>query len=82
MHDPNQYKDLTVKCNLLLSHLLDQECFMEQRNWVFATNFNFLIPISFQPDGLIACEISSLDFLILQNSQFEISKVYNIGLER
>ena len=24
----------------------------EQRNWVFATNFNFLIPIFFKPNGV------------------------------
>ena len=47
-----------------------------QRNWVFVTNSNCLIPISFSNHNV------NLSYLILQNSQFEISMVYNIGLQR
>ena len=49
------------------------------RNWVFATNLNFLIPISFQPND-VNFDISN--YLIDQNSKLEISEVYNIGLQR
>ena len=44
-----------------------------------ATNLNFLITITLQPDGV---SLRYLDHLIQQNSYFEISKVYNIGLQR
>ena len=41
-----------------------------------AANSNFIIPTSLQPD------ISNLDYLIQRNSKFEMSKFYDLGLQR
>ena len=47
--------------------LLRRNIFLKKRKISFATNSNFLIPISLQPDGVKTC-----DYLIYQNSYFEI----------
>ena len=45
-----------------------------QRNFVFATNSKFLIPISLQPESV------KLGLFALKKSQFEMSKVYGDAL--
>ena len=48
-----------------------------QRNWVFATYLNFLIPLSLQPDGVnICCKKIKLSYL----TEFEFEN--DIGLQR
>jgi len=44
-----------------------------KKTWVFATNSNFIIPASLQPDSVNFCYLSQ------QNSVFEIFKVFDIG---
>ena len=60
----------------------------QERDRVFVTNKIFLISISLQPDSLYLCnrivytfDISKLDYLIQQNSLFEISQVSYIWLQ-
>ena len=55
--------------------------FINERNWVFATNSNLLIPISLQPDG-VGLYYFKLTLFDLTEFIVEISKVYNIGLQR
>ena len=52
-----------------------------QRNWVFATTSNFVIPISYQPDGVY---LRYFKLRLFESTEFiiEISKVYDIGLQR
>ena len=38
------------------------KAFRVERKWVFATNSNFLIPISLQHDGAPPFDISNLDY--------------------
>ena len=38
-----------------------------QRNWVFATKSNVLIPLALQPDGVFTFDIKSLDFRTTRN---------------
>ena len=53
---------------------------LKERKWVFASNTNFLIPISLQPDEvkifLAAITWSSIELM------FEKTKVYDIELQR
>ena len=77
-------KNIFVGRQLTLGKLLSgSEIFYnpKERNWVFATNLKFLIPISFKPDDVNIFNLN-LNYLVLQNSYIEISKVYDILLQR
>jgi len=47
-----------------------------------ATNLNFLITITLQPDGVNLRYLKLRSFDPTEFAYFEISKVYNIGLQR
>ena len=49
----------------------------EQRNWVFVTNYDFLISISLQPNA-VDLSTSNYEFCWMKKSKFEIRKVYTI----
>ena len=49
---------------------------------VFATNSDFLIPISLQPNVIELRYISNYEFCQIKQSKFKISKIYFIRLQR
>ena len=55
--------------------------YQTKRKIFFGTNSNFLFSIFVQPEG-VNLNISNIDFLIQQNLQFKLSKVYPIELQR
>ena len=52
-----------------------------QRNWVFATNCDFIIPISLD-SNVVDLWYFKQWLLLDQITKFEISKVYDIGFQR
>ena len=54
----------------------------KQRNWAIVTNSNCLIPISLKPKGLNFWNLKLRLFSVTETICFEISKVYEIGLQR
>ena len=73
------YNFCFLKCNkprtvlLLLCTVGIQVCI--QRNWVFATNSNFLTPIFFAFQCCIPLDITNHEFCVIIWFKFEISKV-------
>ena len=52
----------------------------KQRNWVFATNSDFLIPTSLQPN-ILTLDFSNYEFCKIKYYKFKIWKVYTIRLQ-